>query len=176
MQKFLPAGTSYETFDTKYKVGSQTVLPSISDDLKKGAKTATIVSIIIICLYIFLRFRDWRYSLGTIVSLLHDVFVTLAVFSFLRKVVPFPLEIDQYFIAAILTVIGFSMNDTIIVYDRIREDSRLMKGATKEEIINQGNQSNFKQNSNDFAYRISNATYSYSFLVERLHMDLHSLC
>ena len=136
LQKFLPAGTSYETFDTKYKVGSQTVLPSISDDLKKGAKTATIVAIIFICLYIFLRFRDWRYSLGTIVSLLHDVFVTLAVFSFLRKVVPFPLEIDQYFIAAILTVIGFSMNDTIIVYDRIREDSRLMKGATKEEIIN----------------------------------------
>jgi SecD/SecF fusion protein len=68
--------------------------------------------------------------------LLHDVFVTLAVFSFFRKVVPFPLEIDQYFIAAVLTVIGFSMNDTIIVYDRIREDSRLMKGATKEEIIN----------------------------------------
>ncbi len=136
LQKYLPAGTSYHTFDTKYKVGSETVQPSISDDLKRGAKTATIVSIIIICLYIFIRFRDWRYSLGTIVSLLHDVFVTLAVFSFLRKVVPFPLEIDQYFIAAVLTVIGFSMNDTIIVYDRIREDSKLMKGSTKEEIIN----------------------------------------
>ncbi len=136
LQKYLPAGTSYQTFDTKYKVGSETVQPSISDDLKRGAKTATIVSIIIICLYIFIRFRDWRYSLGTIVSLLHDVFVTLAVFSFLRKVVPFPLEIDQYFIAAVLTVIGFSMNDTIIVYDRIREDSKLMKGSTKEEIIN----------------------------------------
>lgn len=136
LQKFLPAGTLYHTFDTRYKQGSQTVQPSISDDLKTGAKTATIVSIIIICLYIFLRFRDWRYSLGTIVSLLHDVFVTLAVFSFFRKVVPFPLEIDQYFIAAVLTVIGFSMNDTIIVYDRIREDSKLMKGATKEEIIN----------------------------------------
>lgn len=136
LQKFLPAGTSYQTFDKKYKQGSQTVQPSISDDLKTGAKTATIVSIIIICLYIFIRFRDWRYSLGTIVALLHDVFVTLAVFSFLRKVVPFPLEIDQYFIAAILTVIGFSMNDTIIVYDRIREDSKLMKGSTKEEIIN----------------------------------------
>jgi SecD/SecF fusion protein len=136
LKSYLPAGTSYHTFDTKYKKASQTVQPSISDDLKKGAKTATIVSIIMICLYIFIRFRDWRYSLGTIVSLLHDVFVTLAVFSFLRKVVPFPLEIDQYFIAAILTVIGFSMNDTIIVYDRIREDSRLMKGSTKEEIIN----------------------------------------
>ena len=91
---------------------------------------------IAIFLYIFIRFRDWRYSLGTIIALLHDVFVILAVFSFLQNVVPFPMEIDQHFIAAILTVIGFSMNDTVIVFDRIREDSRIMKGATKAEIIN----------------------------------------
>ncbi|MEP6465270.1 MAG: protein translocase subunit SecDF [Parafilimonas sp.] len=136
LTKFLPAGTSFNTFQTKYKQGSQLVLPSISEDLKHGAEKATVIAIIFICLYIFIRFRDWRYSLGTIVSLLHDVFVTLAVFSFLRKAVPFPLEIDQYFIAAILTVIGFSMNDTIIVYDRIREDSGLMKGESKENIIN----------------------------------------
>jgi SecD/SecF fusion protein len=74
--------------------------------------------------------------MGTIVALLHDVFVTLAVFSFLRKVVPFPLEIDQHFIAAVLTVIGFSMNDTVIVYDRIREDSKLYPNMSKEQIIN----------------------------------------
>jgi SecD/SecF fusion protein len=98
--------------------------------------TATIFSLFIICLYIFIRFRDWRYSLGTIVALMHDVLVTLAVFSFLKNVVPFPLELDQHFIAAILTVIGFSMNDTIIVYDRIREYSRQMVGAPKETIIN----------------------------------------
>ncbi len=104
--------------------------------LKAGATKATIIAIIVICLYIFIRFRDWRYSLGTIVALLHDVFVTLAVFSFARNIVPFPLEIDQHFIAAILTVIGFSMNDTVIVYDRIREDSRLMRGESKEAIIN----------------------------------------
>jgi SecD/SecF fusion protein len=73
---------------------------------------------------------------GTIFSLLHDVFVTLIVFSYARTIVPFPLEIDQHFIAAILTVIGFSMNDTVIVYDRIREDSGLMKGATNASIIN----------------------------------------
>ena len=132
----LPQGLTYKEFDTRYKQSSQTVLPTISDDLKTGAKTATIVSILAICLYIFLRFRDWRYSLGTIVALLHDVFVTLAVFSFLRGVVPFPLEIDQHFIAAILTVIGFSMNDTVIVFDRIREDSRLMKNTDKGTIIN----------------------------------------
>ena len=90
----------------------------------------------IISLYIFIRFRDWRYSLGTIVALLHDVLVTLAAFSFLKNVVPFPLELDQHFIAAILTVIGFSMNDTVIVFDRIREYSRQMTGVTKETIIN----------------------------------------
>ena len=133
---FLPQGVSYKDFDTRYKQSSQTVLPTISDDLKSGAKTATIMSLLAICFYIFIRFRDWRYSLGTIVALLHDVFVTLAVFSFLKDFVPFPLEIDQHFIAAILTVIGFSMNDTVIVFDRIREDSRLMKGADKGTIIN----------------------------------------
>lgn len=136
LQKFIPAGTSYKDFDNNYKQSSQTVLPTISDDLKSGAAKATIFAIIVICLYIFIRFRDWRYSLGTIVSLLHDVFVTLAVFSFAKGLVPFPLEIDQYFIAAVLTVIGFSMNDTVIVYDRIREDSRLMKGTDKATIIN----------------------------------------
>ncbi|MDI9364676.1 MAG: protein translocase subunit SecDF [Flavobacterium sp.] len=132
----LPAGTTYAEFDTKYKQSSQTVLPTISDDLKSGAQKATVFAILVICLYIFIRFRDWRYSLGTIFSLLHDVFVTLIVFSFARKIVPFPLEIDQHFIAAILTVIGFSMNDTVIVYDRIREDSKLMKGESNATIIN----------------------------------------
>jgi SecD/SecF fusion protein len=136
LNKFLPAGLTYKEFDKNYKQSSQTVLPTISDDLKTGAKTATIVAILVICLYIFIRFRDWRYSLGTIVALLHDVFVTLAVFSFLKGIVPFPLEIDQHFIAAILTVIGFSMNDTVIVFDRIREDSRLMKNTDKGTIIN----------------------------------------
>jgi len=136
LKPYLPQGVSYKDFDTRYKQSSQTVLPAISDDLKTGAKTATIVSLFAICLYIFIRFRDWRYSLGTIIALLHDVFVTLAVFSFLKDVVPFPLEIDQHFIAAILTVIGFSMNDTVIVFDRIREDSRMMKNTDKGTIIN----------------------------------------
>ena len=136
LNKHLPVGTTYKEFDTQYKQSSQTVLPTISDDLKAGATKATIFALIAICLYIFIRFRDWRYSLGTIFSLLHDVLVTLIVFSFLRKVVPFPLEIDQHFIAAILTVIGFSMNDTVIVYDRIREDSQLMKGTDNATIIN----------------------------------------
>ena len=136
LKSHLPAGLTYNQFDSNFKVGSKKVLPTISDDLKDGAKKATIFALLIISLYIFIRFRDWRYSLGTIVSLLHDVLVTLAVFSFARSIVPFPLEIDQHFIAAVLTVIGFSMNDTVIVFDRVREYAREMTGATKEQIIN----------------------------------------
>lgn len=135
LHNYIPA-TSYEQFRTKYIAGKTTVLPTISDDLKQGAIKATVFSLLIICLYIFIRFRDWRYSLGTIVALLHDVLVTLAVFSFLKNVVPFPLELDQHFIAAVLTVIGFSMNDTVIVFDRIREYTRQMIGAPKETVIN----------------------------------------
>ena len=136
LKNHLPPNISYEKFDKEFKQESKTVLPSISDDLLNGAKKATVFAIIIIFLYIFVRFRDWRYSLGTVVALLHDVLVTLAVFSFARTVVPFPLEIDQHFIAALLTVIGFSMNDTVIVFDRIREDSRLMPNAPRGEVIN----------------------------------------
>ena len=136
LKNHLPQNINFIDFEKNYKQSSQTVLPTISDDLKTGAQKATIIAMIIICLYIFIRFRDWRYSLGTIVSLLHDVLVTLIVFSYARKIVPFPLEIDQHFIAAVLTVIGFSMNDTVIVYDRIREDSGLMKGSDNGMVIN----------------------------------------
>lgn len=138
LKSFLPESTTLQDFlfPNKFIHASKKVLPTISDDIKLGAYKAIIFAIIIIFIYIFIRFRDWRYSLGTIVSLFHDVFVMLAVFSFLKDIVPFPMEIDQHFIAAILTVIGFSMNDTVIVFDRIREDSRIMKGSTKPEIIN----------------------------------------
>jgi SecD/SecF fusion protein len=115
---------------------SSTVLPTIADDIKKNSVNATLLALLVIFIYILIRFRDWRYSLGTIVALLHDVFITLAVFSFLKNVVPFPLEIDQHFIAAVLTVIGFSMNDTVIVFDRIREYSHLYKGESRGTIIN----------------------------------------
>lgn len=136
LQPFLKPGTTKEEFASKYVQGFKRVDATISDDLKKGAQWATFWSLFIIAAYILLRFRDWRYSLGTIVGLLHDVLVTLAVFSFLKDVMPFSLEVDQHFIAAILTVIGFSMNDKVIVFDRIREYSREMIGADKTTIIN----------------------------------------
>ena len=136
LKSVLPSGITYNKFVAENIESSTTVQPSISDDLKRGAIKATIFAMLIIFLYIFMRFRDWRYSAGTILTLLHDVLVTLAVFSFFKDVVPFPLEIDQHFIAAILTVIGFSMNDTVIVFDRIREYSRDMKHESKTIIIN----------------------------------------
>jgi SecD/SecF fusion protein len=136
LKTFLPNDLSYAEFDLNYKMGSQTVLPTISEDLKRGAMLATIFALLVIVTYIFIRFNDWRYSLGTIVALMHDVLVTLIIFSLFRNVVTFPLEIDQHFIAAILTIIGFSMNDTIIIFDRIRENSHLMPTADKKTIIN----------------------------------------
>jgi SecD/SecF fusion protein len=136
LQGFLPADLSYDRFVSGSIQSSQVVQPVISKDLRNGAIKATIFALFAIIFYIFIRFRDWRYSFGTIVALLHDVFIALAVFSFFKTIVPFPLEIDQHFIAAILTVIGFSMNDTVIVFDRIREYSHEMKGSDKTTIIN----------------------------------------
>jgi SecD/SecF fusion protein len=135
-EKLIPAGTTLDVFKTKYVQSSQTVLPTISDDLKNGAMMATILSLLAIFLYILLRFRKWQYSLGTLLSLLHDVALTLVVFSYFKGKVPFALEIDQHFIAAVLTVIGFSMNDTVIVFDRIREYFRKSPNEDKITVIN----------------------------------------
>jgi SecD/SecF fusion protein len=139
LKQFYDPTVTYEIFaSNRYIVASQTVSPTISDDLRAGAVKATILSLVVIFLYILLRFSKWQYSIGTIFSLLHDVMVTLAVFSYCRDFVPFALEVDQHFIAAILTVIGFSMNDTVIVFDRIREYFRTgtFKGQSRDFIIN----------------------------------------
>ncbi|HET8572462.1 MAG TPA: protein translocase subunit SecDF [Edaphocola sp.] len=133
---FLPKDVDFATFNTKYVQSTQTVLPTISKDLERGAVKASIVALLAIFLYIFLRFRKWQYSLGTIISLLHDSALVLAVFSFCKDFVPFSMEINQHFIAALLTVIGFSMNDTVIVFDRIREYFRKTPNADKKEVIN----------------------------------------
>jgi len=135
-EQLLPTTTTFELFKRNYLQQSTTVLPTISDNLKAGAVKATIISLIAIFLYILIRFRKWQYSLGTVLSLLHDICVTLAVFSFFRGKVPFALEIDQHFIAAVLTVVGFSMNDTVIVFDRIREYFRKSPNEDKVSVIN----------------------------------------
>ncbi len=133
---FIKKSITPEQFESQYIVLSNKVLPTISDDLKKGAMYATILSLLFISLYIIMRFRRWQYAAGTIFALIHDVSVILIIFSFFRGLVPFSLEIDQHFIAAVLTVIGFSMNDTVIVFDRIREYFRKTPKGNPIEVIN----------------------------------------
>ena len=111
----------YKNFTNNYRTSSQKVGPTISDDIKKDAVIAITIALLAIFLYIMVRFSDWRYGLGGVLSLAHDTIITLGVFSLFHGWLPFSLEIDQAFIAAILTVIGYSINDTVIVYDRIRE-------------------------------------------------------
>lgn len=136
LKNHLPANTTWEEFNVNNNRGSKKILPTISDDLKKGALQATIIALVAIFLYIFIRFRNWRYSLGTIFALVHDATVMLIVFSFARKFVDFPLEIDQHFIAAILTVLGFSMNDTVVIFDRIRENTRDYPNMDQKVLVN----------------------------------------
>ena len=102
-------------------VSSQKVGPTIANDIKRSAIYAVIFSIITIALYILLRFRKWTFSLGALVALTHDVLLVLSFFSLFNGILPFSLDIDQAFIAAILTVIGYSINDTVVVFDRVRE-------------------------------------------------------
>jgi SecD/SecF fusion protein len=95
--------------------------PTIADDIKKNAFLAILGSLAVVFLYILLRFRKWQFSLGAVLAVFHDVLIVLGLFSLLGTVMPFSMEIDQAFIAAILTVIGYSLNDTVVVFDRIRE-------------------------------------------------------
>ncbi len=113
--------TSFETFMSEYRQQSQKVGPAIAHDIKIGALWAIAVALLIMFLYIFFRFKNWQFGLGATAALIHDALLTLGVFSLFHGIMPFSLEIDQAFIAAILTVIGYSINDTVIVFDRIRE-------------------------------------------------------
>ena len=127
LQSYLPDGLTYDQFvngsDDK-QVGvmsSIKVGPTIADDIKKNSFLAVIGSLIVVFLYILLRFKKWQFSLGAVTAVLHDVLIVLGIFSLTYKFMPFSMEIDQAFIAAILTVIGYSLNDTVVVFDRIRE-------------------------------------------------------
>lgn len=106
---------------TNEVMSSVKVEPSIADDVRTSAIWAIVFSLLGIFLYIWLRFRKWQFGLGALVALFHDVLVVLGLFSLLHGVLPFSLEVDQAFIAAVLTVVGYSINDTVVVFDRIRE-------------------------------------------------------
>jgi SecD/SecF fusion protein len=121
LESFLPAGTSYDQFLENNRKSSEKVGPTIADDIKQGAFWALLFSLIAVFVYILFRFKKWQYSLGAIVALVHDSLFILGLFSLFAGILPFSLEIDQAFIAAILTVIGYSINDTVVVFDRLRE-------------------------------------------------------
>ena len=121
-------GTTYEQFidlnDENKQVGlleSYKVTPTIADDIKQASFWAILGSLIVVFLYILIRFKKWQYSLGAVAAVFHDVLIVLGVFSLTYKFMPFNMEVNQAFIAAILTVIGYSLNDTVVVFDRIRE-------------------------------------------------------
>tara|TARA_R110002049_G_scaffold993_3_gene7168 strand:+ start:44582 stop:47563 length:2982 start_codon:yes stop_codon:yes gene_type:complete len=127
LQPHMP-NLTYEQFidlnDENKQVGlleSFKVSPTIADDIKQASFWAVLGSLIVVFLYILLRFKRWQYSLGAVVAVFHDVLIVLGIFSLTYAFMPFSMEIDQAFIAAILTVIGYSLNDTVVVFDRIRE-------------------------------------------------------
>ena len=128
LKSYLADGVTLEEFkpgfDGVKNVGimsSIKVEPTIADDIKTAAGWAILGSLLVIFLYILFRFRKWQYSLGAVAALFHDVIIVIGIFSLFYKVLPFDMEIGQSFIAAILTVLGYSINDTVIVFDRIRE-------------------------------------------------------
>ena len=115
---------------------SRSVSASVSDELISGSMIAIILSLIIIFAYILMRFGKWQYSMGAILAMMHDVILVLSAFAIFHGILPFNMDVDQAFIAAILTVIGYSINDTVIVYDRIRENLNLHKHLSHGEQIN----------------------------------------
>ncbi len=127
---------SKEEFLTKYRQSSETVGPSIASDIQRKAVWAVGVSLIMMFAYIFLRFKNWQYGVGAIASLAHDVIIVVGIYSLLWGIMPFSMEIDQSFIAAILTVIGYSVNDSVVVFDRVREFLPLHRKRPTNEVLN----------------------------------------
>ncbi|MDR1171635.1 MAG: protein translocase subunit SecDF, partial [Bacteroidales bacterium] len=132
----LPEGTGMEQFRANNLMNAQKVGASIADDIKRNAVIAVLLSLLVIFLYIFLRFRNWQFGLAAVISLFHDSVIMIGLYSLLWKVLPFSMEIDQHFIAAILTIIGYSINDTVIIYDRIREWVGLYPKRPMKELYN----------------------------------------
>ncbi len=128
LNQYLPEGLSMDEFKPDYDgdktagiMSSIKVEPTIADDIKKAAGWAIIGSLLVVFLYILLRFKKWQYSAGAVTAVFHDVLIVLALFSIFHNILPFDMEIGQSFIAAILTVVGYSLNDTVVIFDRIRE-------------------------------------------------------
>lgn len=136
LQPLLKKGESKKVFVTENIKSSSKVGPAVADDIKTAAIWAVIIAILGIAIYILIRFHEWGYAAGAVISLAHDAILTLGAFSLLWGILPFSMEVDQSFIAAILTVLGYSINDTVINYDRIRENVNLYPKRDRIQIIN----------------------------------------
>lgn len=135
----------FETFKAERILSSQKVGPTIADDIKASAIMSIIFSLVVISIYILIRFRKANYAIGAALALLHDVLFVLSIFTLTWKFMPFSMEIDQAFIAAILTIVGYSINDTVVVFDRLREYLNLHHGKDSKEVINSAVNSTFSR-------------------------------
>ncbi|MDB2417749.1 protein translocase subunit SecDF [Flavobacteriaceae bacterium] len=144
LKNYLSEETTYESFKPGFqKEGESTnsimsyikVEPTIADDIKTSAVYAVFGSLLVVFLYILLRFRKISFSLGAVIAVFHDVLIVLGIFSILYKFMPFDMEIGQSFIAAILTVVGYSLNDTVVIFDRIREFTGIHTKWAYSEVV-----------------------------------------
>ncbi len=138
LRNYLDEDATVEDFlnSQEYIISSHKVGPTIASDIKRAAVIVVFASLLVIFLYILGRFRTWQFGLGAVAALFHDVIIIIGLFSLLHGMMPFSLELDQSFIAAILTVVGYSINDTVVVFDRIREYLGLQKRRERKEVFN----------------------------------------
>ncbi len=137
LKSYLPEGTSREQFLEVNRQRSEKVGPAVAEDITRAAFWSVIFALIGIFLYIMVRFSNWQYGAGAVAGLTHNVIIVMGAFSILSGILPFSLEIDQAFIAAILTVVGYSINDTVVVFDRIREYHTLYPKRNDMEVTDE---------------------------------------
>ena len=137
LKPMLGDNVTLDQFSNDYIVSSQKVGPSIADDIKTSAVWSILFAVLAMFIYILIRFRDISFSVGTAIGLVHDVCIILGAYALLWPIMPFSLQIDQAFIAAILTIIGYSVNDTVVVFDRVRENIGLYPKRDRRMIINE---------------------------------------
>lgn len=145
LKKFLPENTTIDEFFADYRQNTQKVGPTVAKDITAKSIVAITIALILIFIYILIRFRKWQYSFGAVAALVHDTIIVLGAFSIFYSIMPFNMEIDQAFIAAILTVVGYSINDTVIIFDRIREFFGLYKNRSNKEIMNDAMNTTFSR-------------------------------
>ncbi|NGP87617.1 protein translocase subunit SecF [Fodinibius halophilus] len=134
--------TILEVVNQQYGQNKATVIKTdivgarFAEDLKRGAMNAIIFALVVIFIYILIRFKNWTFSAGAVAALFHDVLIVVGVFTIFGEIAPFSMQIDQAIIAAFLTIVGYSLNDTVVVFDRIRENSLLYKTMDYDKMVN----------------------------------------